>query len=76
MLKFIEEKPIEINVYSATSSKTFKDTLKLGEGTNRAMLSAGWATAVKGFDMTTGQIYVFTFVASTPTALELTVELL
>lgn len=76
LLRFIDKKPIEIPVYSATRIKTFMVTLKLGKGTNKAMLSAGWAIAVRGFDMTPGQIYVFTFVPSSLTDLELTVALL
>ena len=59
--KYLKE-PIEVVVECANFfRKEFTVKMKIGEGTNKAMLSGGWAKAMDGYKMKEGQIYLFVF---------------
>ena len=56
--------PIKVFVESAISGKTFMVNMKRGVGTNKAILSGGWAKATKRYRMEEGHIYIFSSVNS------------
>jgi hypothetical protein len=58
--KYLDD-AIEIPVQCAGYHKSYKVKMRLGQDLKRAMLTSGWAKAVRRFGLEEGSIYNFCF---------------